>query len=105
MHDPERFGVVEIRGDKIISIEEKPKKPKSDYIATGIYMYDNRVFDIIKTLRPSKRGGLEITDVNTGYLKKKELYYEILDGWWSDSGTFDSLLKSSNLVAEKERKR
>lgn len=103
--DPDRFGVVEIKDDKIVSIEEKPKEPKSDYIVTGIYMYDSRVFDIIRHLKPSNRGELEITDVNISYLKKKELYYEILDGWWSDSGTFDSLLKSSNLVAEKERKR
>lgn len=105
VQDPDRFGVVEIKDDKIVSIEEKPKKPKSDYIVTGIYMYDNRVFDVIRHLKPSNRGELEITDVNISYLKKKELYYEILDGWWSDSGTFDSLLKSSNLVAEKERKR
>ncbi|MFH1753249.1 MAG: sugar phosphate nucleotidyltransferase [Candidatus Omnitrophota bacterium] len=103
--DPERFGVVEIKGDKIVSIVEKPKKPKSDFIVTGIYMYDRQVFDIIKTLKPSGRGELEITDVNNAYLKKGELCYETLEGWWSDSGTFDSLLKVNNLVAEKERKK
>ena len=101
--DPERFGVVDIKGEKIISIEEKPKRPKSGYIVTGIYMYDKQVFNIIKTLKPSGRGELEITDVNNAYLKKGELYYEVLDGWWSDSGTFDSLLRASNFVADKER--
>lgn len=102
--DPERFGVVEFKGDKIISIEEKPKKPKSDYIVTGIYMYDSQVFDIIKDLKPSKRGELEITDVNNAYLKKGELTYSMLDGWWTDAGTFESLLKANNLVAEKAKK-
>lgn len=101
--DPERFGVVKLEGQKITSIEEKPKRPKSNYIVTGIYMYDNQVFDIIKTLRPSGRGELEITDVNNEYLKRGELTFEILDGWWSDSGTFESLLRAGNLVAEKEK--
>ena len=100
--DPERFGVVEIKNNKIISIEEKPKNPKSKYVVTGFYMYDSQVFDIIKDLRPSGRGELEITDVNNAYLKKNELEYEILDGWWSDAGTFDSLLRANNLVAGKE---
>ncbi|MBI4974346.1 MAG: NTP transferase domain-containing protein [Candidatus Omnitrophica bacterium] len=103
--DPERFGVVELEGKRIVSIEEKPKKAKSDYIVTGIYMYDNQVFDIIKGLKPSKRGELEITDVNNAYLKKRELTYSILDGWWTDSGTFDSLLRANNLVAKSEAKR
>jgi glucose-1-phosphate thymidylyltransferase len=101
VQDPQRFGVVEFKDNKIISIEEKPKKPKTNYIVTGIYMYDARVFDIIKTLKPSGRGELEITDVNNAYLQKDELYYDILEGWWSDAGTFDSLLRASNLVAEK----
>ncbi|MFH1847970.1 MAG: sugar phosphate nucleotidyltransferase, partial [Candidatus Omnitrophota bacterium] len=100
VHDPERFGVAELEGKKVVSIEEKPKKPKSNFIITGIYMYDNQVFDIIKTLKPSGRGELEITDVNNAYLKKGQLEYDILDGWWTDSGTFDSLLRASNLVAE-----
>jgi glucose-1-phosphate thymidylyltransferase len=99
--DPDRFGVAEIKDEKVVSIEEKPKKPKSKYIVTGIYMYDNQVFDIAKTLKPSGRGELEITDVNNAYLKKGELTYDFLDGWWTDSGTFDSLLRANNLVAEK----
>ncbi len=103
--DPQRFGVARIKDKKIVTIEEKPKRPKSGYIVTGIYMYDNQVFNIIKTLKPSKRGELEITDVNNAYIKKKKLYYEILNGWWSDSGTFDSLLKANNLVAQKDKKR
>ena len=105
VEDPERFGVVEFRGKTIISIEEKPKRPKSDYAVTGIYMYDNQVFNIIKTLKPSKRGELEITDVNNAYLKKGELTYSILDGWWTDSGTFDSLLRANMLVAKKAAKK
>lgn len=99
--DPERFGVAQIKDGKVVSIEEKPKKPKSSYIVTGIYMYDDQVFEIAKTLKPSGRGEMEITDVNNAYLKKGELTYDFLDGWWTDSGTFDSLLKANNLVAKK----
>jgi glucose-1-phosphate thymidylyltransferase len=99
--DPERFGVAEISGDKIIGIKEKPKKPKSKYAVTGIYMYDNRAYDIIKTLKPSARGELEITDVNNAYIKEGTMTHEILKGWWTDAGTFDSLLKANNLVAKK----
>jgi len=102
--DPSRFGVAEIKGRKIVSIKEKPKKPKSNYIVTGIYMYDNSVFDIIKTLKPSRRGELEITDVNNSYIKRNKLTFDVLDGWWTDSGTFDSLLKASNLVVKGSRK-
>lgn len=102
--DPGRFGVVRLEEGKIVSIEEKPEQPKSNYIVTGIYMYDNSVFDIIKTLKPSGRGELEITDVNNSYLKKGQLTFETLDGWWSDSGTFDSLLRAGNLVAKKQEK-
>ena len=102
--DPERFGVAELQGDKILGIEEKPKHPKSDYAVTGIYMYDNKVFEIIKTLKPSGRGELEITDVNNAYIKRGELTYNILDGWWSDAGTFESLLRANNLVAKKGAK-
>ncbi len=102
---PERFGVAEIGNEKIVSIEEKPKKPKSNYIVIGVYMYDSQVFDIIRGLKPSGRGELEITDVNNYYLKKGGLTYDILDGFWSDAGTFDSLLLANNLVAEKERKK
>ncbi len=99
--DPERFGVVEFGDSKILKITEKPKKPKTNYIVTGIYMYDAKVFDIIKTLKPSKRGELEITDVNNRYIKLGQLYYDILPGFWTDSGTFDSLLRANNLVARR----
>lgn len=102
--DPQRFGVAEIKNKKVISIEEKPKKPKSNYIVTGIYMYDNKVFDIIRSLKPSGRGELEITDVNNAYIKRGQLTYDILDGWWTDSGTFDSLLRANNLVAAIKKK-
>ena len=102
--DPERFGVVEFdKAKRVKRIIEKPKKPKTNYIVTGIYMYDNQVFDIIKTLKPSKRGELEITDVNNAYLEKGELTYSILKGWWSDCGMFDSLLRANNLVAKKTK--
>ncbi|MFH1778084.1 MAG: sugar phosphate nucleotidyltransferase [Candidatus Omnitrophota bacterium] len=100
--DAHRFGVVELKGKKIASIEEKPKKLKSRYIVTGIYMYDAQVFDMIRTLKPSARGELEITDVNNAYLKQNELYYDSLDGWWTDCGTFASLLRANNLVAKKK---
>ncbi|MGF7399129.1 sugar phosphate nucleotidyltransferase [Thermoanaerobacterium thermosaccharolyticum] len=95
--DPERFGVAELKGDKIISIEEKPKNPKSNYCVTGIYMYDSRVFDIIKTLKPSGRGELEITDVNNAYIKDGTLTYDILNGSWTDAGTFESLKRANEL--------
>jgi glucose-1-phosphate thymidylyltransferase len=100
--DPERFGVVEFDGDKIAGIEEKPEKPKSEYIVTGIYMYDGKVFDIIKTLKPSGRGELEITDVNNAYIRKGQLAHSMLDGWWTDAGTFETLLRANKLVAQKE---
>lgn len=103
--DPHRFGVVGFKGEKISSIVEKPRKPKSDYAVTGIYMYDRQVFDIIKTLKPSGRGELEITDVNNAYLKMGELEYSVLDGWWTDAGTFDSLLRANNLVAKMSAKK
>ncbi|MDD5681312.1 MAG: sugar phosphate nucleotidyltransferase [Candidatus Omnitrophica bacterium] len=100
--DPCRFGVAEIKNKKIVSIEEKPKKPKSKYVVTGIYMYDSSVFEIARNLKPSKRGELEITDVNNAYIRQSALEYDILDGWWTDSGTFDSLLRANNLVARRE---
>lgn len=101
--EPERFGVVEFKKGKIVSIVEKPEKPKSNYVVTGVYMYDQGVFDIIKTLKPSQRHELEITDVNNAYLKKGKLEYDILDGWWTDAGTHDSLLRANNLVAKKRK--
>lgn len=99
VENPTRYGVAEIKGNKIVGIEEKPKKPKSNYCVTGIYMYDNRVFNVIKTLTPSKRGELEITDVNNWYINDDSLTYDILDGWWSDAGTFESLL-NANILAK-----
>jgi glucose-1-phosphate thymidylyltransferase len=98
--DPYRFGVPVLEGDRIVKIEEKPKAPKSPYAVTGIYLYDNTVFDIIKSLRPSNRGELEITDVNNVYIGRGQLTWEVLDGWWTDAGTFGSLLKASQLVAQ-----
>ena len=100
VEDPERFGVAELKGRNVVGIEEKPKKPKSAYAVTGIYMYDNEVFSIVKTLKPSGRGELEITDVNNAYVKKGALTYDILDGWWTDAGTFDSLYRANKLVHE-----
>lgn len=100
VHDPERFGVAEIDGDRVVSIEEKPEKPKSNYAVTGIYMYDSSVFEIIDGLEPSERGELEITDVNNHYIREGVMTWEQLKGWWTDAGTFDSLLRASNLVAE-----
>ncbi len=96
--DPHRFGVAEISGGRVIGIEEKPKKPKSDYVITGIYFYDASVFEIIRVLKPSGRGELEISDVNNGYISKSRLQYDILDGWWTDAGTFESLKKANELV-------
>lgn len=101
VEDPERFGVAELNGKKIVRIVEKPKRPKSPYIVTGIYLYDPQVFEIIRTLKPSGRGELEITDVNNSYLEKGQLEYDLLEGFWTDAGTFDSLLRANVLVAEK----
>lgn len=98
--DPQRFGVPELEGRRVVRIEEKPSQPKSDYAVIGIYMYDNEVFDIIRTLKPSERGELEITDVNNAYIERDEMTWDELEGWWTDAGTFESLLRASNLVAE-----
>src|SRR5207245_8592116 len=98
--EPQRFGVSELDGKRVLQIEEKPLQPKSEYAVIGIYMYDARVFDIIRTLKPSGRGELEITDVNNAYIKRGEMTWDELEGWWSDAGTFESLLYASNLVAE-----
>lgn len=98
--DPQRFGVPELDGQRVLRIEEKPELPKSDYAVVGIYMYDNGVFDIIRTLKPSARGELEITDVNNAYILRDEMTWNELEGWWTDAGTFESLLRASNLVAE-----
>ena len=102
--DPNRFGVATVKDHKVLEIEEKPAKPKSNLAVTGIYFYDNDVFDIIRKLKPSNRGELEISDVNNAYIEKGLLEYDILDGWWSDAGTFDSLVKVNELVNEKPPK-
>ena len=99
--DPERFGVPVFEGTKIVAIEEKPKKPQSDYAVIGIYMYDPAVFDIITTLKPSDRNELEITDVNNAYVKRGEMQHDVLEGWWTDAGTFESLFRASQLVRER----
>ena len=98
--DPQRFGVPELDGSRVVRIEEKPKEPKSEYAVIGIYLYDSDVFKIISTLKPSGRGELEITDVNNAYIERDEMTWDELDGWWTDAGTFESLLRASNLVAE-----
>jgi len=98
--DPKRFGVAELLEDKIVSIEEKPKSPKSNFAVTGIYMYDNKVFNIIKTLKPSGRGELEITDVNNEYIKNGTMTYDVLDSWWTDAGTFESLIRANELATD-----
>ena len=98
--DPQRFGVPTFEGNRLTAITEKPDNPASDYAVTGIYFYDNSVFDIIRTLRPSGRGELEITDVNNAYLSQGTLTWNELDGWWTDAGTFESLLRAANLVAQ-----
>jgi glucose-1-phosphate thymidylyltransferase len=98
--NPQRFGVPELDGRRVLRIEEKPAEPKSDYAVIGIYMYDAEVFNIIRTLKPSGRGELEITDVNNAYIERDEMTWDELQGWWTDAGTFNSLLHASKLVAE-----
>lgn len=99
--DPKRFGIAEIKDDKIVSIEEKPQDPKSDYATTGFYLYDKSVFDKVRNLKPSKRGELEITDAHNLYINENNLSYGFVDGFWSDAGTFESLLKTSIWVSGK----
>ncbi len=98
--DPQRFGVAEVEGDKIVRIVEKPKEPKSRLAVVGIYMFDRQVFDIVRTLKPSDRGELEITDVNNAYIEQGAMTYDVLEGWWTDAGTFESLYRAAKLVAE-----
>jgi glucose-1-phosphate thymidylyltransferase len=97
--DAERFGVAEIERDRIVRVEEKPKRPKSNFAVTGIYMYDGTVFEKVRGLAPSDRGELEITDVNNAYIREGTMTFSFLEGWWTDAGTFESLLRASNLVA------
>jgi glucose-1-phosphate thymidylyltransferase len=99
VEDPQRFGVPELDGARIVGIEEKPAVPKSNYAVTGIYMYDARVFDYCRDLKPSARGELEITDVNNAYIAAGDLHYDVLNGWWTDAGQFESLFRASQLVA------
>jgi glucose-1-phosphate thymidylyltransferase len=98
--DPERFGVAEIRNGKLVAIEEKPKRPRSNLAVIGIYLYDGRVFDIVKKLKPSDRGELEITDVNNAYVRNGGMTWEMLEGWWTDAGTFESLMRATILVSQ-----
>jgi len=98
--DPQRFGVAVLEGDRLVRIEEKPKHPKSPYITTGIYFYDHEIFDIIRTLKPSARGELEITDVNNAYIGRGLMTWDLLEGWWTDAGTFESLRLAGQLVAQ-----
>jgi glucose-1-phosphate thymidylyltransferase len=103
VHDAERFGVAEMRGNRIAGIEEKPRQPKSNYAVTGIYLFDATVFDKVRTLVPSRRGELEITDVNNAYIQEGSMTFAHLEGWWTDAGTFDSLLRAANLVEATRR--
>ena len=98
--DPQRFGVPVFEGEKIVRVEEKPVSPASNYAVIGIYMYDYRVFEFIKSLKPSERGELEITDVNNFYIKEGKMQWSVLDGWWSDAGTLKSLQAAGNMVAK-----
>ncbi|HEV7860710.1 MAG TPA: sugar phosphate nucleotidyltransferase [Pyrinomonadaceae bacterium] len=100
VQDPQRFGVPELDGRNVLRIEEKPAVPKSEYAVIGIYLYDAEVFNIIGGLEPSARGELEITDVNNAYIERGAMTWDELEGWWTDAGTFESLLRASNLVAE-----
>lgn len=98
--DPTRFGVPELQGERIVSIEEKPAEPKSEYAVTGLYMFDHQVFNIIKKLKPSARGELEITDVNNAYIERNELTFDILQGWWTDAGTHASWARANELAQD-----
>lgn len=100
VQDPHRYGVAELNVESILSIEEKPKEPKSNFAVTGIYMFDHTVFEIVKTLEPSSRGELEITDVNNAYIERGELTYDILKGWWTDAGTHVSLARANELARD-----
>ena len=98
--DAQRFGVAEIHDGRVVGIEEKPTDPKSNFAVTGVYLYDATVFQKIRRLKPSRRGELEITDVNNFYVEEAAMTFEILEGWWTDAGTFESLLRANNLVSK-----
>lgn len=103
--DAHRFGVAELKGEKVVGIEEKPKIPKTNFAVTGLYIYDSNVFDVIKSLKPSGRGELEITDVNNYYVHDGKMNYSVLNGYWSDAGTFESLLRAALMVQGQENNR
>ncbi|MEE9127829.1 MAG: sugar phosphate nucleotidyltransferase [Planctomycetota bacterium] len=103
--DPQRFGVPVLEDGRVVRIDEKPDKPASSYAVTGIYFYDTHVWEILRTLVPSDRGELEITDVNNHYIREGRMEYDILEGWWTDAGTFESLLHANQLVAESRRRK
>ncbi|HEX4274371.1 MAG TPA: sugar phosphate nucleotidyltransferase [Bryobacteraceae bacterium] len=105
VEDAERFGVAEFAGERILGIQEKPKHPKSKFAVTGIYMYDATVFEKIHTCKPSHRNELEITDVNNAYIEEGTMSFSFLDGWWTDAGTFESLLRAANMVASSRLQR
>jgi glucose-1-phosphate thymidylyltransferase len=100
VEDPHRFGVAQLNGDKVIGIVEKPKEPKTNLAVIGVYFYDSTVFNIIKTLKPSKRGELEVTDINNAYIKKNQMCFDVIEGWWSDAGTFESLARVNQLISQ-----
>jgi glucose-1-phosphate thymidylyltransferase len=100
VHDPKRYGVAELKDGRILSIEEKPERPRSDFAVAGIYLYPPDVFEVVKTLKPSRRGELEITDVNRHYLQQGRLGYSVLNGYWTDAGTLDSLVHANQLVRD-----
>ena len=99
VHDPQRYGVPTLDGDKIVKIVEKPTDPDSNFAVTGIYMFDDSVFNVIKTCKPSGRGELEISDVNDDYVQRGECEYDVIEGWWTDAGTFESLAHANTLLA------
>jgi glucose-1-phosphate thymidylyltransferase len=103
--DAHRFGVAELKGEKVIGIQEKPQEPKSNFAVTGLYIYSNNVFEVVKNLKPSARGELEITDVNNYYVNNRIMEYRILDGFWSDAGTFESLLRAGVLIQNHSKNR
>ena len=103
--DPQRFGVPVLEDGRVVRIDEKPEQPASSYAVTGIYFYDTHVWEILRTLVPSDRGELEITDVNNCYIREGRMEYDILEGWWTDAGTFESLLHANQLVAESRQRK
>jgi glucose-1-phosphate thymidylyltransferase len=102
--NPNRFGVAELKDNRVVGIEEKPARPKTDLAVTGVYMYDAKVFEIIKTCKPSARGELEITDVNNAYIRQGTMTFDLLKGWWTDAGTFESLFRATMLVRQGQEK-